>query len=72
MAIKRILVNGKMETKYKLKQRHVNFSAVTGLDFQKKSWGQLVSISFHCVLVPRTSILVAKNYLQEKIEYNNY
>ena len=28
MAIKRILVNGKMETKYKLKQRLVNFSAV--------------------------------------------
>ena len=39
-----------------------------GLTFRKKSWGHLASkFSF---LVTRTSILVAKNYLQEKIEYN--
>ena len=28
VSIKRILINGKMETKYKLKQRLVHFSAV--------------------------------------------
>ena len=39
-----------------------------GSTFRKKSWGHLASkFSF---LVARTSILVAKNYLQEKIEYN--
>ena len=39
-----------------------------GSTFRKKSWGQLASkFSF---LVARTSILVAKNYLQEKIAYN--
>ena len=41
---------------------------VQGSTFRKKSWGQLASkFSF---LVARTSILVAKNYLQEKIAYN--
>ena len=36
--------------------------------WKQKSWGQLASkFSF---LVARTSILVAKNYLQEKIAYN--
>ena len=39
-----------------------------GSTFRKKSLGQLASkFSF---LVARTSILVAKNYLQEKIAYN--
>ena len=42
--------------------------SVQGSTFRKKSWGQLASkFSF---LVARTSILVAKNYLQEKIAYN--
>ena len=41
---------------------------IRGSTFRKKSWGHLASkFSF---LVARTSILVAKNYLQEKIEYN--
>ena len=39
-----------------------------GSTFRKESWGQLAStFSF---LVTRTSTLVAKYYLQEKIEYN--
>ena len=47
-------------------RRHFEYEG--GLNLQKKSWGQLASkFSF---LVTRTIILVAKNYVQEKIEYN--
>ena len=49
-------------------QATLNLQQFQGLTFRKKSWGHLTSkFSF---LVARTSILVAKNYLQEKIEYN--
>ena len=61
------LHNGNLEDrrKWPLWRKH---NEVQGLTFRKKSWGQLAStFSF---LVARTSILVAKNYLQEKIEYN--
>ena len=38
------------------------------LDFQKKCWSQLAPK--FSVLVTRTSILVAKSYIQELMEYN--
>ena len=37
MANKRIVVNGKMETKYKLKQRCINFSALICILFVNAS-----------------------------------
>ena len=49
-------------------QMSLQIMLLQGSTFRKKSWGQLASkFSF---LVARTSILVAKNYLQEKIAYN--
>ena len=39
-----------------------------GSTVRKESWGKLAST--FSILVTRTSILVAINYLQEKIEYN--
>ena len=46
----------------------VSQQSTQGSTFRKKSWGQLASkFSF---LVARTSVLVAKNYLQEKLEYH--
>ena len=59
------LANGWMSL---LKTFVTAFKTLQGSTFRKKSWGQLASkFSF---LVARTSILVAKNYLQEKIAYN--
>ena len=37
MANKRILVHGKMKTKYKLKQRYINFSALICILFVNSS-----------------------------------